>query len=253
MPTSSIDEKQIWYEKIPATISNKAPIIILHGRGWSSQSRINIGNMLAKNGHDVYIPDIPWFGKSPLTQAYTVKQYCELMYHRIQSLWLQKYILLWHSNGGRISIDIASLHQENIQHLILINSAWMPASYSIKQRIAHVLAKLGKPFINLPGMRHARALFYRLIWWHDYLRAENPLLKQTFLNMIKSDLREEMKKIQTPTTLIWWSKDSYTPLRDGKIMHTLIARSELIILEGERHGIHLQNPQLLYEKIVSVI
>jgi pimeloyl-ACP methyl ester carboxylesterase len=62
-----------------------------------------------------------------------------------------------------------------------------------------------------------------------------------------------MSTITLPTLIIRWSADTYTPLRDGKLIHSLIGNSQLIVCDGERHGIHLHNPMLLVENLLPFL
>jgi pimeloyl-ACP methyl ester carboxylesterase len=97
-----------------------------------------------------------------------------------------------------------------------------------------------------------RKYFYRAIWSQDYINAENtPYLKETYLNMINSDLREEIKDIKIQTLLIWWEKDTYTPLSDWKFMNKNILNSKLVILSDEKHWIHLKSPKKLIETFLK--
>jgi pimeloyl-ACP methyl ester carboxylesterase len=103
-------------------------------------------------------------------------------------------------------------------------------------------------------IQFVRKVFYKIIWWHDYLEAEkNPYLKQTYLNMINSDLKDEIKKINLKTFLIWWEKDTYTPLSDWNFMSKNIKNSHFIILKNQTHWIHLKNPELLSNTFLDLI
>jgi pimeloyl-ACP methyl ester carboxylesterase len=84
------------------------------------------------------------------------------------------------------------------------------------------------------------------------LEAEKkPNLKQTFLNMISTDLKEDIKKIDIFTLLLWGEKDTYTPISDAYFMRDNIKKSKLVVLENETHGIHLKNPKKLVETFLQ--
>jgi len=96
---------------------------------------------------------------------------------------------------------------------------------------------------------------YKLIWWRDIVAAEweGPFKKATYLNMIWTDMTEEFLKIKIPTLLLWWEKDSLTPLSDAWYMRLNIKDSEIIVLEGQGHSIHLQNPIELSRNILEFL
>jgi len=82
---------------------------------------------------------------------------------------------------------------------------------------------------------------------------QNPNLKQTYLNMISSDLKDEIKNINNHTLLIWWEKDNYTPISDAYFMRNNIKNSKLLILDNETHWIHLKNPNRLVDTFLQNI
>lgn len=180
----------------------------------------------------------------------------------------QSLIIIAHSNGGRIALHLASTHPDLVSQLILINSAWVDLSYdpsryrTIKRAVLPPLAKLCKKiFSPLLAKREGEGWgvrsLYRLLGWHDYLAtAHDRSLRETFVTMLHTYIENDMQNIDTQTiatTLIRWWRDSYTPLRQGKRMHHLIAWSKLIVYPNEKHGIHLHNPTLLIKKLKELI
>jgi pimeloyl-ACP methyl ester carboxylesterase len=111
-----------------------------------------------------------------------------------------------------------------------------------------------KKYFKLNFFIKMREYFYRAIWWQDYLNAEkNPFLKQTYLNIISSNLSDEFSKINQNTLLIWWRKDTYTPLSDWIKMKNNIKNSKIIIIDNEKHGIHIKNPESLVNTFLNNI
>lgn len=264
------------------------PILILHGRWWSSASREKVGQWLAHAWHDVWIPDLAGHGQTPLPHPYTIDDYTADVVDFIQQTihhagdvlpdkggvpnefgtegllpsaihHSQSVILIAHSNGGRIALHLAATHPELVSQLILVNSAGVDLSYDpsrwrqAKRLILPPLWSLLKKITPRP----IRSLLLRAIWSHDHLATDHDeMMRKTFHTMLHTFLEEDMQQIDTdniPTTLIRWWHDSYTPLRQGKRMHHLIAWSRLIIYENERHGIHIHNPSLLIKKLKELI
>ena len=231
------------------------PFLILHGWGGSTESWGKVWEMLWKYFF-VIVPDIPCASKlENCDKVYTLDDYADLIKSFIDELWLENFVLLWHSNGWAIASKLVINYSNlKIKKLILNNSAWIrkDRKRSLKRRAFWVIAKIVKPIFILPWMWKVRNLFYRVIGGHDYLEAEkNPNKKQTYLNMINSDLQENYKDINIPTLLIWWENDTYTPLADGQKIHSLIKNSKLVIIKDVRHGIHLQKPDELVKVILE--
>lgn len=243
-------------------------ILILHWWWWSSNSWIKVGELLQSNWYIVIIPDLPWFWKTKLLEPLTLEWYAQIIEDFTKKIYKKNnwIILWWHSNGWAISIKIANREKIKINKLVLNNSAGIRNNNkrNLKRKILKYILKINKlknfnklkKYITQKNKvvfyENIRKVFYKIIWSRDYINAENnPNLKQTYLNMIKSDLQEEIKKIKNDTLIIWWKKDTYTPLSDWMYMKKNIKKSKMIILKNEKHWIHLHNPEKLVEVFIK--
>lgn len=247
--------------------ANENTIVILHWWWWSSQSWLQVWELLFQSGFNVIIPDLPWFWKTAINHVFELDDYASVVEEFILELWLKNIILWWHSNGWAISIKLANRWKIDISRLILNNSAWIrnDRKRSLKRKILNNFSKTVKKILSIIPVREKwewwnnlikklRKLFYRAIWGQDYLNAENnPYLKETYLNMIKSDLSDIIANIKQDTLLIRWQNDTYTPVTDWMFMRNHIINSKIIILEDEKHGIHLKSPEKLVNTFLNNI
>lgn len=235
---------------------HKYSILILHGWWWSSDSWVEVWNMLFEKWYDVIMLDLPGFWWTILEKVFTLDDYAKVVEDFIEILKLKDFILLWHSNGWAISIRLLNRWNIKPKKLILNNSAWIrqKPSLSFKRISLKYLSLPFKVFKFIPGYNALRRLFYRAIWAHDYINSEhNQFLNGTFKNMINTDLKNELLNIKIKTLIIWWENDAYTPVLDWYLMKKKIKGSKLVVLDNERHGIHLQNPKRLVETIIDNI
>lgn len=254
---SSMQEQTIQIDNLKVNYKtfwdkSKQAFLILHGWWGSSNSWIEVWKLLWEYFF-VVVPDLPWFWQTELDKVYTLEDYAEFTKKFIEKLGLDDIILLWHSNGWAISICLSS--KIKIKKLILNNASWIrkKVKNSLKRKIFWIFIKPFKFIKNLPWAEKLRNIFYKLIGSHDYLEAEkNPYKKQTFLNMINTDLQDKIKNIKQETLLIRWRYDTYTPLEDGKKMQNLIKNSKLEIIEST-HGIHLKKPKELVMSILNYL
>ena len=158
---------------------------------------------------------------------------------------LPPFFLLGHSFGGQVAINFAARHPDRVKKLILIGSA------GVRRRNlkALILLPFAKIFRFLPTL--FKHFFYRLIGETDYIKASS-VMKKTMQLILKEDQQENMKKINTPTLILWGKQDSYTPLRDGRLTHQLIKNSALIEFNA-KHGLPFTHPAALAEKILWFI
>jgi pimeloyl-ACP methyl ester carboxylesterase len=258
--------------------NSKDTILILHCWWWSSDSWVEVGKLLEKKWYDVIVPDLPWFWKTKLEKIFTLDDYADVVIKFMNELKDERWkikkgqkvkddiILWWHSNGGAIAINIVNRLKaeswklkENVKNfkikkLILNNSAWIrnDRKRSLKRKFFSIVTKPFRFLAWFSTFKGIRKYFYKFIGSSDYINAENtPYLKETYLNIISSDLKEDIKNIKLDTLLIWWEKDTCTPLSDWKFMSENILNSKLVILKDERHWIHLKSPKKLIEAFLN--
>lgn len=246
-----INYKEFWKKD-----SNFWSILILHWWGGKSDSWVEVAEKLSEKWFRVIIPDLPWFWKTDITKVYNLSDYAQVIEEFVKKLKLENIILWWHSNWWAISIMLENRWKIKIERLVLNNSAWIrnDKKRSLKRELFKKLLKNFKFLKKIFIFKKIRILFYKAIWWHDYLNAEkSPFLKQTYLNMISSDLQEKIKNIKLDTLLIWWELDTYTPRSDWMFMRNNIQNSKLVVLDNETHWIHIKNPKRLVETFLENI
>jgi len=246
-----INYKEFWNKD-----SNFWDILILHWWGGKSDSWVKVAEDLSEKWFRVIVPDLPWFWKTEITKVYNLSDYAQLVEEFAKKLKLENIILWGHSNWWAISITLENRWKLNIDRLVLNNSAGIrnDKKRSRKRELFKKVLKYFKFLKKIFIFKKIRILFYKAIGWHDYLNAEkSPHLKQTYLNMISSDLSEKIKEIQKDTLIIWWELDTYTPLSDWHFMRNNIVNSKMIVLDQETHWIHLKNPDRLVETFLNNI
>ena len=157
-------------------------------------------------------------------------------------------VVLGHSNGGRILMNLAVMHPKMLEHLILLISAGIYVK-SFKRNILHVLSKIFCIFKRIPVKRK---VFHKIIGASDYAHApEN--MKKTLANMHESDKNLEPSRIKVKTSILWGENDQITPLRQGKKLHGLISGSTFYSSDKWRHAPYIDDPKGLAKAISEVL
>ncbi len=238
-------------------------LIILHGWQSSKEKWQKVKELLESPDLRVIVPDLPGFKpETGLEKSWNLDDYV---------LWLEKFsgdiplsaeskfFLLGHSFGGRIAIKFAAKHPEKLTGLILVSAAGIKKKKTIWDRILLAVIKLTRKlgveettFEKTPWSI-LRKLFYRyFLRKTDYLRA-TPRQKEIMKNILEEDLKPLLEKISTKTLIVWGRKDKATLLKDGHLMAEKIKNSRLEILENIGHTPHLENSELLSQKIKTFI
>lgn len=157
-------------------------------------------------------------------------------------------VVLGHSNGGRILMNLAVKHPKKLDHLILLNSAGVYEK-SFKRNILHVLSKIFGILKRIPILRK---VFHKIIGASDYAHApEN--MKKTLANMHESDKDLDPSRVKVKTSILWGENDQITPLRQGKKLHELINGSTFYSSDKWRHAPYIDDPKGLAKAISEVL
>ena len=220
-------------------------ILILPGWGNTRETFTNIINLL-KDKYKIYILDYPFFGNSPtLNKELSIYDYSELIYNFIKDNNIINPIIIAHSFGGRISSILIGKYKLEVNKLVLIDVAGIRIfniRLFFKTKIYKLLKKLT---ILLPkNIRfRIRNKLLKVFSSNDYLNIPS-IMKKTFQNIIKEDLRKYYKSINTETLIIWGDKDLDTPLKDGLYLKKIIKNAEIIIYKNATHFSYLNYPYL---------
>ncbi len=221
-------------------------LLCLHGWGGDGSSWDELRAALHGTGIDILTPDLPGFGKEPEPKKpWTTDDYVDWVQNYLQHYKLQttnyQLFIIGHSHGGRIALKWAARGTTQIDHLFLCAAAGIHHPRHVKRALGLTLAKTGKFFLSVPGLRALAPLgkkfLYKLVRVHDYEKA-SPVMRQTLINVTREDLRSILPAINVPTDLFWGTDDRMTPVSDCKLMHERIPRSRLHLYKGVRHRVH---------------
>ena len=231
---------EIYYESYG---NSDKSILILPGWGNTRETFINIINLL-KDKYKIYIIDYPYFGNSPLpNKELTIYDYSDIIYSFIKHNNINNPIIIAHSFGGRIASILST--KINISKLVLIDVAGIKRfsmKLFLKTKIYKLLKRITYILPNSIKLKVRKKLLFKFSST-DYLNIPS-VMKKTFQNIIKEDLRKYYKSIKYETLIIWGEKDLDTPLKDALYLNKIIKNSALIIYKNSGHFSYLDNSYL---------
>ncbi len=237
-------------------IAGEGPaILVLHGWGGASDSWLKVQKIISEQGYKVICPDFPGFGKTPPPpDPWDIGDYANLILNFTQKLGLDRFFLLGHSFGGRISIKFATQYPEKIKKLILCDSAGIKPKLSPKTHMIFWLARIGNAIFTPKRLTRfkdsARNLFYLFLRNKDYVKA-NGVMRETIKKIFNEDLLPDLSKIKVKTLIVWGEIDKMVPLKYGYIFKENIKDSELKVLPDVGHSPHLEAPEGLSKIIMG--
>lgn len=253
---SQIDQKFITINKVKISFfkygNGPKKILILHGFGSSIKSWKKFITKFDPTKFTLYFPELPGFGQSEHPpKPWQVKDYTHFIQSLIKQEDLDPQFLVCHSFGGRISIQLLA-QKNNFQKAIFIAAAGIRPELTPIQKLANKLGPILNPVKKFKPVQSIIKNLRKLIGAGDYNKVQGTM-KQTFINVVNTDLTKTLPKVKVPVQLIWGDQDTLTPFYMAEQMNQLIPDSSLQIYHGKKHGLHLTDPARLHQDITEFI
>jgi len=208
------------------------PVVLVHG--GASDSRDWLATMTAlAHRYTLYAPDLIGFGQNERNEdGYYLSDFSDFLGGFIDTLQLERPVLVGHSFGARVCLDIAIQKQEKVSKLVLLDASG-----------------LGK--ISTLG----NALFTTFWALRKLFRRPQPFPR--FLAKEGEDYSwagsETLQNLRMPTLLVWKRYDLYLPLSIARRAEELIPNSRLEVLPGYGHAPHQQNSAAFNRLLVDFL
>jgi pimeloyl-ACP methyl ester carboxylesterase len=225
-------------------------ILLLHGWGCSAEVFTKLQEYLAKK-FTVYSIDLPGFGLSNAPETiWGSLEYANLIAQFVKTVNVVNPILIGHSLGGKIIINLVAQNLIAVRKIVLISSAGVRLPRSLKLKLKIYFFKIVKFLVQLPLVKsvfYSRLELYRKKLGSEDYRNSSGLMRSVLVKIVNEDLTSLLSKIKVPTLLLWGDKDISTPLAAGQIMYKMIPGSILKVFSGSGHFPFLDN----YEKVIT--
>lgn len=224
-------------------------LYIIHGWTYTLSHWSETISDLKQHDIDVIPLRVPGLTE-PSEAVWTIDKYVDWLSEKLHDD--PHPIVLGHSNGGRIALNLLSKHPDRFRHLILLNSAGInldTASISRKRQIFMLASRLLRPLKHIPVVRR---VVYRLIGGSDYDNAP-PNMKRTLANMLSSDAMLDITHITTPTTILWGKQDKTTPIELGRKIARLMPQANIKEFEDWKHAPYITHPHELSAAIINTL
>lgn len=208
-------------------------IVLLHGWGQNIDMMRPIGDRFKKNNR-IIIVDLPGFGgSSEPDYVWSMYDYTDCVHELLESLKIKNPILIGHSFGGKISLIYASKYK--VDKLILFGSPFKKEIENLSTK-----TKILKSLKKVPVINKLEGFAKKHIGSTDYKNASE-IMRKILVEHVNLDITEDVKKINSPTLLIWGTQDNAVPLERAYELEKLIKDSAVIEYPGCTHYAYLEN------------
>ena len=210
-----------------------------------------------KDRFRVITPDLPGFGKSNEVKSHnSIQSIANLLLDCLEEKKIDKFYLLGHSMGGMIVQEMAKKDGDKILKLVCYSTGprgEMPGRFETVDQSRENLKKNGlevtaKNIAKTWFIKGENAKYFNICIeagkQSSMESADNALIACKNWNGVNT-----LKNIKNETLIIWGDKDVSYNFEQVDILNKNIPNSELVILKGCSHNVHLEKPQE-FNKIV---
>ncbi len=221
------------FEAGPPTAS---PLLYIHGT--------NLGNLwleyhttLAQHFH-IFAPDTPGFGLTERPDwMRDMSDYILFFRDLLDELGLDAPVIVGHSLGGWVAVEMAVWYPERVKKLVLSNAAGIrvkgkPIADLFAMAPEEVLAACFDDFAAaMPLIPPEVNVDYLLAQYKQFTTLASLAWNPNY----DPKLERRLASVKTPTLVIWGRNDRFIPVDYAEAYHRLIAHSRLVILDDTGH------------------
>lgn len=226
------------------------PILLIHGFVSSILMFEKLIDVLSKR-NTVFALDLIGFGFSDkhLNLTYTRKNMADLAIKFMLSEGFSRFIVIGHSMGGEVVLNIGYYYPEHINKLILIDST----GYKNILRLPNFLKNLSTISKILIKLSFRNYYFQKLSFkfgFYDKTKFDESLFNRAYSIMIQIPIetlykfglqgdsmliKDKIKFINTDTLIIWGKNDKLVSLKCGKNLNKDLKNSKLVVINNCGH------------------
>lgn len=241
------------------------PILILHGWLGISDNWIPIGKFLSTEGFNVVIPDLPNHGKSFHTEEFSYKEMAEIIYGFCKAKELEKPVIIGHSMGGKIAMEMVNIDKDYFKALIIVdihfkeyqtNSVNSLLSSTLLQTNISQFQKISQLKEDFVKKRIPSKLIGLILKNVDY--SGNNLKWRSNISLLAKDYSKVLEGISVvenniPTLLLKGENSNYVSAKDAISFTQTFKNSKVKTIPHSGHWILVDNPAMLIKEIIEFL
>jgi pimeloyl-ACP methyl ester carboxylesterase len=236
-----------------AEVGSGPAVVLIHGQGGSWQFWLRVIPKMVSYGRIIAV-DLPGFGQSePIAAEHDVfGEHVATIAGLLDHLGLAKAIIVGHSMGGLVSLQLACDHPERVSGLTLTNAGGANISPG---RLRWILAAL-RVFNAIFSIPWVPRVVARTYWLRTVLFAAGVNNRRTFSEPLAAEILPRMaapgfmqsleaaavavnhvrpQDVTCPCLLVWGTKDRILPLSTAHSLVAKIPDARLVLLESVGH------------------
>jgi pimeloyl-ACP methyl ester carboxylesterase len=227
------------------------PVIMLHGYtdSWLSFSPVL---PLLDNKYRVYILDQRGHGDSDRPMGgYAMQQFAADVLAFMDAMNVKQATIVGHSMGSFVAQHVASQAPERVSKLVLVASATSVRNNTVRELqreidalkdTAPVPETFARDFQVSTVFHPLPAEFLQAVV-KESVKVPVHVWRETMAEMLAPEAEVELKKIKTPTLILWGDKESIFPRSEQDRLASELRHAVLKVYPDTGHALHWERPE----------
>jgi len=249
VPFIDIQGKDTYYRQNGEISADRTSVIFVHGAGGTGK---NWAYQLAGiDGYNLIALDLPGHGRSEGSADDVIQGYSEFIWSFAQALGLGQFVIVGHSMGGAIAMELALTYPKAIKGLIIVDSG---ARLRVNPYTFEVLSRGEHPLENIKNTYSEKASELVL---KEAAEEMKTIPTGVFLADFKAcnafNIMDRIKEINHPALVICGEDDQMTPVKYSNYLADELRQSTLTIVQDAGHMAMLEQPDLVNQAMRSFL
>ena len=242
--------------------AHRSTLVFIHGLSGSASAWFPYEQFFGDT-YNLLTFDLRGHGRSVRPQRYedyVLRTCADDVYELLNYLHIEKCILISHSFGTLVALELVDAHPEKVSSLVFLS----PTSYLRQTRWYSLVRVFSRffvalcrifPFHTLKRGRVDYKIFTYTADWdmrriiHDISNTSIHSYIYCLMQAYASNHDDMWRHIIAPTLIVHGTNDGFIPVRNSKQLVKMIPTSHLVLLEGANHIIVLNNISEILELI----
>jgi non-heme chloroperoxidase len=235
------------------------PILLLHGYTDSWRSFALMLPHLPRGVRAVVPTQRGHGGTGRPAQGYTPADFAGDAVAVLDALGIERAVVAGHSMGSQVALRLALDHPGRVRGLVLIGGfTALGRNAAVRELWNNTVANLKDPvdpdfveaFQRSTVARPIPAGFLDEVV-QESLKVPAAVWRAALRGMMETDLVADLRRVTTPTLLLWGDRDAIVPRDEQDLLATSIPAARLVVFTGTGHAPHWEEPARVAAEIAA--